>query len=55
MMAAQLVFTNARPLVVPALIAGPGDWAALRFLEFFMVNIRNDNTRAAALVRRAGD
>jgi len=32
---------------VPALIAGAGDWAARRFLEFFTVNIRNPNTRAA--------
>ena len=49
---------------LPALIAGAGERAALRFLEFFTVNIRNQNTRAAyaraaadfpALVRRAGD
>jgi integrase/recombinase XerD len=32
---------------LPALIAGAGDRAALRFLEFFTVNIRNKNTRAA--------
>jgi integrase/recombinase XerD len=32
---------------VPALIAGAGDRAALRFVEFFTVNIRNRNTRAA--------
>ena len=32
---------------LPALIAGAGDRAALRFLEFFTVNIRNRNTRAA--------
>jgi hypothetical protein len=40
----------ARPsteLHVPALIAGAGDRAALRFMEFFTVNIRNRNTRAA--------
>jgi hypothetical protein len=38
----------ARPsteLHVPALIAGAGDRAALRFLEYFTVNIRNRNTR----------
>jgi len=29
------------------LIAGAGDRAAWRFLEFFTVNIRNKNTRAA--------
>jgi site-specific recombinase XerD len=33
--------------MLPALIAGAGDRAALRFLEFFTVNIRNKNTRAA--------
>jgi site-specific recombinase XerD len=32
---------------LPALIGGAGDRAALRFLEFFTVNIRNRNTRAA--------
>src|SRR5450755_704949 len=32
---------------VPTLIAGAGDRAAWRFLEFFTVNIRNANTRAA--------
>ena len=29
------------------LIAGAGDRAALRFVEFFTVTIRNRNTRAA--------
>ena len=33
--------------VLPAPIAGAGDRTALRFLEFFTVNIRNRNTRAA--------
>ena len=40
----------ARPsteLYLPALIAGAGKPAARRFLEFFAVNIRNRNTRAA--------
>jgi site-specific recombinase XerD len=32
---------------LPALITGAGERAALRFLEFFTVNIRNRNTRAA--------
>src|SRR5450755_4698521 len=32
---------------VPTLIAGAGDRAAWRFLEFFTVNIRNANTRVA--------
>jgi len=34
-------------LEVPALIAGAGKSAALRFVEFFTVNIRNKNTRTA--------
>ena len=38
---------------LPALIAGAGDRASLRFLEFFTVNIRNPNTRAA-YARAAG-
>jgi hypothetical protein len=32
---------------LPALIPAAGDRAASRFLEFFTVNIRNKNTRAA--------
>lgn len=40
-------------VVLPALIAGAGNQAALRFLEFFTVNIRNTNTRAA-YARAAG-
>jgi hypothetical protein len=32
---------------LPALIAGAGKPAALRFAEFFTVNIRDKNTRAA--------
>ena len=34
-------------LELPALIVGAGERAAWRFLEFFTVNIRNKNTRAA--------
>jgi hypothetical protein len=34
-------------LHLPALIAGAGERAAWRFIEFFTVNIRNPNTRAA--------
>lgn len=34
-------------LAVPAVIAGAGDHAAKRFLEFFAANIRNRNTRMA--------
>jgi len=40
--------------ILPALIAGAGDRAALRFLEYFTVNIRNKNTRAA-YARAAAD
>ena len=36
-----------RELHLPALIAGAGKRAAWRFVEFFTVNIRNPNTRAA--------
>jgi integrase/recombinase XerD len=32
---------------LPAIIAGAGERASLRFLEFFTVNIRNPNTRRA--------
>jgi hypothetical protein len=32
---------------LPALIGNAGEEAAWRFLEFFTVNIRNKNTRAA--------
>src|SRR5665213_4582575 len=39
---------------LPALIAGAGDRAALRFVEFFTVTIRNKNTRAA-YARAAAD
>lgn len=38
---------NTAGRVVPALIAGAGDRAAIRFFEYFTVNIRNKNTRAA--------
>src|SRR6266700_5547090 len=41
-------------ITLPILIAGAGARAALRFLEFFTVNIRNKNTRAA-YGRAAGD
>jgi hypothetical protein len=34
-------------LAVPAAIAGAGDHAARRFLEFFAATIRNKNTRLA--------
>jgi hypothetical protein len=39
---------------LPAIMAGAGKPATLRFLEFFIVNMRNRNTRAA-YARAAGD
>jgi hypothetical protein len=36
-----------RGLAVPAAIAGAGDTAVRRFLEFFAATIRNKNTRLA--------
>ena len=45
--------TPSTELHLPPLIAGAGDRAARRFLEFFIVNIRNKNTRAA-YARAAG-
>jgi hypothetical protein len=36
------------------LIGRAGDRAALRFVEFFTVNIRNKNTRAAYIGGRVG-
>ena len=34
-------------LAVPAIIAGAGERASTRFLEFFAASIENDNTRMA--------
>src|SRR5260370_40013598 len=36
-----------RRIALPAIIAGAGKGARKRFLDFFTVNIRNPNTRAA--------
>ena len=36
-----------RGVALPAIIAGAGKGARKRFLDFFTVNIRNPNTRAA--------
>jgi site-specific recombinase XerD len=47
--AARLVAALATTTVVPAIVAGAGDAAAKRFLEFFAVTIRNKNTRTAYL------
>jgi site-specific recombinase XerD len=49
---ALMLRENGPPL--PALIASAGDRAALRFVEFFTVNIRNQHTRAA-YARAAAD
>src|SRR5271165_5183776 len=48
----SLVIDSSGPQL-PALVARAGKRAALRFLEFFTVNIRNKNTRAA-YARAAG-
>ena len=45
--AARPVGSVASHLAVPAVIAGAGDHAARRFLEFFAATIRNRNTRMA--------
>jgi hypothetical protein len=47
------ILTCASGPELPALIAHAGERAAWRFLEFFTVNIRNKNTRAA-YARAAG-
>src|SRR6202162_398040 len=52
-MTLELVTENNTGVILPALIAGAGEQAAWRFLEFFTVNIRNKNTRAA-YARAAG-
>jgi site-specific recombinase XerD len=46
-MRVELVPKQPASATLPALIAGAGERAAWRFLEFFTVNIRNRNTRAA--------
>jgi site-specific recombinase XerD len=46
--------TAGQEVALPAIIAGAGKRARIRFLEFFTVNIRNPNTRAA-YGRAAGD
>jgi len=46
-MSGTAIIRNTAGPVLPALIADAGDRAALRFLEYFTVNIRNKNTRAA--------
>ena len=45
-MKAEIIPSPSVP-VLPALIATAGEKASWRFLEFFTVNIRNKNTRAA--------
>src|SRR5271157_2326004 len=53
-MSEAAIIRNTAGPVLPALIAGAGDRAVRRFLEFFTVNIRNKNTRAA-YARAAAD
>src|SRR3954449_12219187 len=45
--AARTVAKVASTIIVPAAIAGAGEHAARRFLEFFAATIRNRNTRMA--------
>ena len=45
--APALAATHAAGGVIPAIIAGAGERASRRFLEFFAATIRNPNTRAA--------
>lgn len=46
-MSVLAVIRNTGGPALPALIAGAGEQASWRFVEFFTVNIRNPNTRAA--------
>lgn len=43
-MTAELVRVE-KGIILPAIIAGEGQRASRRFLEFFTANIRNSNTR----------
>jgi hypothetical protein len=47
MTAVRLAVPAAIASSLPALIARAGDRAALRFLEYFTVSIRNHNTRTS--------
>ena len=40
-------FPGLAPVSVPAMIAAAGETAGRRFIEFFVANIRNKNTRLA--------
>jgi hypothetical protein len=51
-MSLELVPKKAPRASLPALISGAGKRAAWRFVEFFTVNIRNPNTRAAGAFLR---
>src|SRR5215469_9334433 len=45
--ALTIIIEPAPGLPVPAMIAGAGERASLRFIDFFTAHIRNPNTRAA--------
>ena len=47
--ASRTIAAASAAIVVPALIAGAGEHATRRFLEFFAATIRNRNTRVAYL------
>lgn len=46
-MSAKLVSIKRSEIILPVIIAGAGDRAGTRFIEFFTANIRNPNTRAS--------
>ena len=46
-MSKLIISQKERSFALPALVAAAGEQASWRFLEFFTVNIRNENTRAA--------
>ena len=45
---------TALAVIAPAMVADLGEAAALRFIDFFIANIRNPNTRAAYAVAVRG-
>src|SRR5215467_7142445 len=48
------IIEPATGLPLPAMIAGAGERASLRFIDFFTAHIRNPNTRAAYGVAVSG-
>jgi hypothetical protein len=52
--AARTTVSISGNVVIPAAIAGAGENAVRRFLEFFAATIRNRNTREAGLTAARG-